>query len=168
MPPPVLGVDGAWGRASQCRYLCENVQKEADEKARLLGSAEDAFAAFERVLTAIPLDCRFGGWTVRQVIGHLASWTEAAARGILEDIAGFPWHDEERDAFNGRARERVLVESDAELMQRYGAARTTLLATLMAAPPAALARGEVAGEWARGIVEHYMGHVAMLEGKPAA
>lgn len=153
---------------SRCRTRCENVESEADVKVRLLGSAEDAFAAFERLLTAIPLGRRFGGWSVREVIGHLASWTEAAARGILEDIAGFPWHDEERDAFNGRARERVLVETDAELMQRYCAARTTLLATLMAAPPAALARGSVAGEWARGIVEHYMGHVAMLEGKPAA
>lgn len=146
----------------------ENVEKEGDVKARLLDSVEDAFAAFECLLTATPLDLRFGGWTVREVIGHLASWTEAAASGILEDLAGFPWHDEERDAFNGRARQQVLVESDAQLVQRYCAARTTLLATLMSAPPAALGPGSAAGEWARGIVEHYMGHVARLEGKPAA
>ncbi|HEY2705988.1 MAG TPA: DinB family protein [Candidatus Dormibacteraeota bacterium] len=144
------------------------MEKEGDVKARLLGSAEDAFAAFERLLTAIPLDRRSGGWSVREVIGHLASWTEAAARGILEDIAGFPWHDEERDAFNGRARRQVSVESDAQLVQRYSAARTTFLATLMAAPPAALAPGAAAGEWARGIVEHYMGHIARLEGRTAA
>ena len=75
---------------------------------------------------------------------------------------------EERDAFNGRARERVSVESDADLLQRYSTARTTLLATLMASPAAALAPGSGAGEWARGMVEHYMGHIAMLEGKPAA
>jgi hypothetical protein len=144
------------------------VETHGDIKAGLLGATEDAFAAFERLLTALPLGRRYGGWTIRELIGHLASWTEAAARGILEDIAGFPWHQEERDAFNGRARERVSVESDADLLQRYSTARTTFLATLMASPAAALAPGSAAGEWARGIVEHYMGHIAMLEGKPAA
>lgn len=141
---------------------------EGDVKARLLGAAEDAFTAFERLVTALPLGRRYGVWSIRELIGHLASWTEAAAAGILEDIAGFPSHDEERGAFNGRARERVSVESDADLLQRYSTARTTFLATMMAAPPSALAPGAAAGEWARGIVEHYMGHIAMLEGKPAA
>ena len=54
------------------------------------------------------------------------------------------------------------------LLQRYAAARTTFLATVMAAPPSALAPGAVGGAWARGVVEHYMGHIPMLEGKPAA
>jgi hypothetical protein len=144
------------------------VETQGEIKAGLLGAAEDAFAAFERLVTALPLGRRYGGWTIREVIGHLASWTEAAARGILEDIAGFPGHPEERDAFNGRARELVSVESDADLLQRYSTARTTFLATLTASPAGALAPGSAAGEWARGIVEHYMGHVAMLEGKPAA
>ena len=144
------------------------METEAAVKAQLLGAAEDAFLAFERLVNDVPLGLRCAGWSIREVIGHLASWTEAAARGIMEDIAGFPCHDEERGAFNGRARERVSVESDAELLQRYGAARTMYLATLMAAPPSALRPGSAAGEWARGIVEHYMGHIATLEGKPAA
>jgi hypothetical protein len=144
------------------------VETEADVKARLLGAAEDAFATFECLVSEVPLGLHCGGWSIREVIGHLASWTAAASRGIMEDIAGFPCHDEERGAFNGRARELVSHESDADLLQRYGAARTTYLATLMAAPPSALAPGSAAGEWARGIVEHYMGHIATLEGKPAA
>jgi hypothetical protein len=144
------------------------VETDGDSKAGLLGAAEDAFAEFERLVTALPLGRRYGGWTIRELIGHLASWTAAGARGILEDIAGFPWQQEERDAFNDRARELVSAESDADLLQRYSSARTTFLATLMAAPPSALAPGSAAGECAWGIVEHYMGHIAMLEGKPAA
>jgi len=144
------------------------VETEGEVKARLLGAAEDAFDSFERLVSDLPLARRYGGWTLRELIGHLASWTAEAARGILEDMAGFPCSREARDAFNGRAREQVSRESDPELLQRYAAARTTFLATVMAAPPFALAPGAVGGEWARGVVEHYMGHIAMLEGKPAA
>jgi Mycothiol maleylpyruvate isomerase N-terminal domain len=144
------------------------VETQAQVKARLLGAAEDAFDTFERLVRDIPLGRRYGGWSIRELIGHLASWTAEAARGILEDMAGFPFSREARDAFNDRARAQVSKESDAELLQRYAAARTTFLATVMAAPPSALARGAVGGEWARGIVEHYMGHIAMLEGEPAA
>lgn len=144
------------------------METQAQVKARLLGAAEDAFDTFERLVRDIPLGRRYGGWTIRELIGHLASWTAEAARGILEDMAGFAFSREARDAFNDRARAQVSRESDSELLQRYAAARTTFLATVMAAPPSALAPGAVGGEWARGIVEHYMGHIAMLEGKPAA
>lgn len=144
------------------------METQAEVKARLLSAAEDAFDTFERLVRDLPLGRRYGGWTLRELIGHLASWTAEAARGIIEDMAGFPCSKEARDAFNGRAREQVSKEGDGELLQRYAAARTTFLATVMAAPPSALAQGAVGGEWARGVVEHYMGHVAMLQGKPAA
>lgn len=144
------------------------METEGDFKARLIGTAEDALTTFERLVADIPLGRRYGGWTIRELIGHLASWTAAGARGILEEIAGVAHVPEERGAFNGRARELVSAESDADLLERYASARTTFLATLMAAPPSVLAPGAAAGEWARGIVEHYLGHIAMLEGKPAA
>ena len=165
----MVGWRGVWEeRGFSTPELRGNVNTEGEVKARLLDATEDAFDAFERLVRDIPIGRRFGGWTLRELIGHLASWTEAAARGIVEDMAGYPCIGEERDTFNGRARERVSVESDAELLQRYGAARTMFLATVMAAPPAVLLPGAAAGQWARGVVEHYMGHIASIEGKPAA
>jgi hypothetical protein len=144
------------------------VETEAQVKARLLGEAEDAFDSFERLVRDVPMGRRYGGWAIRELIGHLASWTAAASRGIMEEMAGFPSSEQERADFNGRAREQAARECDADLLQRYAAARTTFLATLVAAPPSALVKGAVGGEWARGVVEHYMGHIAALEGKPAA
>src|SRR5579872_5847570 len=101
------GWRGEWGRGTPPPESRGNVETQAQVKARLLGAAEDAFDTFERLVRDIPLGRRYGGWTIRELIGHLASWTAEAARGILEDMAGFPFSREARDAFNDRARAQV-------------------------------------------------------------
>ena len=79
-------------------------------------------------------DALFGGWTVREVLVHIACWDRELVRGLDQLLAGHrpAFLDEDEDAFNERAvrawREVPLQAVAAEL----GAAHESLMARLEA------------------------------------
>lgn len=149
-----------------------------------------AFRAGMRRLRAavaeIPDDRRgevlFGGWTVREILVHIACWDRELGRGLDQLLAGRrpAFLDEDEDAFNERAvrawREAPLETVAAEL----AAAHESLMVRLEALTDQEW-RSSIAERWPGGAPitvasvfgytyrgqTHYDGHAAEIEAQIA-
>lgn len=126
----------------------------------------DSRAGFLGLLAELGLDPRAdadravaGGWTLKDVLGHIACWEDWAAERLRARLEGRPVEPIPQDyhpwveAFNEREWQARRGRSPEEILQEWEEAHRKLLGTLeRVRGPAALR-----GDW-RWLAEHYQEH----------
>ncbi|MFM9108652.1 MAG: DinB family protein, partial [Chloroflexota bacterium] len=117
--------------------------------ASLLAAADDASARLDDALYALP-DAAFaaapdGGWSIRDILGHLAAWNEyflaaLAGRGGIESLGVTPEAAAAagEDGLNSALVLRWSVLPLDEVWDRYAASRAALRAAIASLEPASL------------------------------
>jgi hypothetical protein len=135
----------------------------------LLEREARAYAAFEEAVAATPADRReepvlSDGWSVRDVLWHVAFWWRDGEESFGEMHAGTwvdeEWPDERTDATNARVLEESRSMSLADVEAGLEAARAGLLEAF-----ATVAGDQEADElFASETIEHYEEHLPALRG----
>jgi mycothiol maleylpyruvate isomerase-like protein len=135
----------------------------------LLAREAFAYAAFEEAVAAVPADRRTeptlpDGWTLSDVLWHVAYWWTDGERSFREIGAGTyveeDWTAEQTDATNARVLAESRSMSAADVEAGFAAARTRLLEAF----------GPVAGDpvadelFASETIEHYEEHFPAVRG----
>jgi hypothetical protein len=133
------------------------------DKAVLLDRERDAWASWwSHVADVDPAVTRHDGWSLKDVISHIAAWQRHAS-GRLEALGrGRPDPGPPAtDAFNEQAREDGLLRSWQDVRAEADRVHDAFLATIESLPQAALTRDDGLGAFVITVngVEHYEEHV---------
>src|ERR1700682_3996820 len=159
-------------RASASRYRCSRRSSVSTttpdiSKSDLLAQVEHGYVASRAVVDALPHE-RFAeklpaGWTLKDVVAHLAAWEETVPPRVASVLAGHgdPGEYEDIDAFNGRLVAEVKYTSVEDVLSRWTAAHAKVLEIVRSF------EGRVVPKLATDIVEwntvgHYPDHFADL------
>jgi hypothetical protein len=117
-----------------------------------------------------PDAARPDGWTLKDVIAHIAAWQRYSADRL--SALGRGEHDPgppaTEDDFNAGAREASLRRSWAEVRDEAERAHEAFVATIEALPQDALTRDDGLGAFVVAVngVEHYEEHMPDVFGEP--
>ncbi|HEV8535027.1 MAG TPA: maleylpyruvate isomerase N-terminal domain-containing protein [Candidatus Limnocylindria bacterium] len=111
----------------------------AISKSQLRRDIGAGYRALRSALEALPRE-RFGeptaaGWSLKEIVAHLAAWEETVAPRLSRVLEGRgdPW-SEDVDGFNARLREEVRSKSAEEMFARWGAAHARVLDAVESLP----------------------------------
>lgn len=151
MPRSIDGGEGA-----------SDVTESMVEKAALLAREAEAFAGWSAAIAGVdPEAQRSDGWTLREVVAHLAAWQRLTAARLERLADGVPTDAPDWDAFNADVRARAAGQSWAAVSAEAEAARAALRATVERLPQSALESHDALGAFlveSNG-VEHYAEHL---------
>jgi len=105
-----------------------------------------------------------GSWGVRDVLGHVAAWTDEASRRIPLLLAGAPSLDYDADAFNEAAVKSLGGRGLGEVRDGLDRSQARLVTLLDTLDEAAFAPGGAAYEWTTAQTAHMLQHARDLDG----
>ncbi len=138
-------------------------------KEEVLGGFSEAYdsliIAASRAVTRGDREGGNGDWGVREVLGHVAAWTDEATMRIPLLLAGAPSLDYDADAFNAAAItsfDNLSLGEVRDDLDRSQARLVTLLDTL---DESAFSPGGAAHEWITAQTVHMQHHARDLNGE---
>jgi len=111
----------------------------AKEKERLLERLSEAHEAVEATLKDVSLDkpvFKDTGWQVRDILGHIATWDQEAAKSLRAYQAGSDYviPDFDEDAFNQRAVSKGRKLSGQQILEEFERAYEALWSAIQEMP----------------------------------
>ncbi|MFH1420143.1 MAG: maleylpyruvate isomerase N-terminal domain-containing protein [Planctomycetota bacterium] len=135
--------------------LLQRITKRMVHTRELLEEFDDRSAELKRVNTA---------WNVRDLVAHLAYWTDEGAKQIPVLAAGGKKRDYDIERINDEVFNKNKRMPFLMLLPRLRAAEDGFLAAVRAVEPKLLADDTPVRQWVEGIgVEHYDAHRQSLE-----
>lgn len=137
-------------------------------RAALLTLEGDAHARWQALLTrTAPEAARADGWTLKDVVAHVAAWQRLAVRRLEEIARGEVRERTDTDTFNARVRLETAALSWEAVAAEADEAHRAFLAALEAVSPSAL---EANDGWGAFVVTvngfgHYAEHMRDFEGR---
>jgi hypothetical protein len=133
------------------------------DKAVLLAQEREAWASWwSHVADVDPAATRHDGWSLKDVISHIAAWQRYSSGRLAAIGRGRPDPGPPvTDAFNEQAREEGRLRSWKDVRADAERVHEAFLATIEAVPQEALTREEGLGAFVITVngVEHYEEHV---------
>ena len=113
---------------------------DESEKIELVNRLRDSHSDLQSVLdhthlkTLVHTD---SGWTVRDILGHIASWDRQAALSLTAYKNGSEYSipDLDETSFNQREVTKARILSEAALLEEWEKARDVLVESVMGIPP---------------------------------
>jgi hypothetical protein len=161
-----IGRYGALRKAeggSTPEWVAAVISSDLPSKSALIADFESACDEFRAALNGWMLeDTVNDGWTLLDLVGHLASWLEEGARRIPQLVAGAQSKDYDDDMFNEEAVHRARMHGPGRVIERHSEAVEAFIDTVRRTPDIALAPDAGPGEWIRNATAHYREHAAQL------
>ncbi|HEY2965254.1 MAG TPA: maleylpyruvate isomerase N-terminal domain-containing protein [Actinomycetota bacterium] len=136
---------------------------QSNDKAFLLAREREAWASWWlHVADVDPAATRHDGWSLKDVISHIAAWQRYSSGRLAAIGRGRPDPGPPvTDAFNEQAREEGRLRSWKDVRADAERVHEAFLATIEAVPQEALTREEGLGAFVITVngVEHYEEHV---------
>lgn len=136
-------------------------------KADILQQIQDARAALREVVGAIPASKLAqpgaeGTWSVRDVLGHIATWDEESVNRVRRFVGGGT-PDASPSDFNEREVQRQRKLSTKEVKDLFAKNHERAVAYLRGLPAEALQRPEVEKQVMGCMAHHYQEHAEHLQ-----
>ena len=135
-------------------------------RAALLALEQDLHARWEVVVASTPPDAtREDGWTLREVVAHVAAWHRYAAARLVSIAAGEGRAAMDADAFNERVREEARGRSWSDVQADAADAHRVFLDAIASTPRQVLEADEGLGAFVVAVngFGHYAEHLHDFE-----
>lgn len=136
-------------------------------RSTLLTLERDGHARWQSLVARTPREAtRDDGWTLKDVVAHVAAWHRLAIRRLEGIARGETSERADTDAFNARVRAETATLAWDAVEAEAGEAHGAFVAALEAAPPSVLEANDGLGAFVITVngFDHYAEHMRDFEG----